>query len=237
MVGRSRACGRLATWAAYRVSDTPRVVLAVEGPTDTIVLRAILLTVLKDFVLDVAQPEPTLGAGSNYGPDGGGWKGVRGWCQGVAQSGGTASSPVFQNADIVIVHLDADVSDDPEITCRQPKSVGSRPYEPTTDSLRSLVAQWLGGAHQKLVVCIPHLETETWLLPIFRTAVTSPEDHSNPLQEFASGTPKLCDANYKKQRSRYEGVSELITQGWALALVACPEAFFFDAELRSAVAT
>jgi hypothetical protein len=216
------------------VSDTPRVVLAVEGPTDTIVLRAILRTVLEDFELIVAQPEST-NLGSNYGPDGGGWKGVRGWCQGVAQSGGTASSPVFQNADLVIVHLDADVSDDPEITCRQPKSVGSRPYEPTTDSLRSLVAQWLGGAHQKLVICIPHLETETWLLPIFRTAVTNPEDHSNPLQEFASGTPKFCDANYKKQRTRYEGVSELITQGWAITVAACPEAFFFNAELRAAL--
>ncbi len=232
MDGPSHGCGQPVTWGAYRVSDTPRVLLAVEGPTDIVVLRAILRTVLQDFELDVAQPESTLG-GSHYGPDGGGWKGVRAWCKGVGQAGGL-SAPGFLGA-LIIAHLDADVSDDPEITCRQPKSIGSRPYEPTTDSLRSLVAQWLGGAHQKLVICIPHLQTETWLLPIFRTAVTNPEDHSNPLQEFASGTPKLCDANYKKQRKRYEDVSELITQGWALAVAACPEAFYFDAELRAAL--
>jgi hypothetical protein len=224
-----------ATRAANRVSDTPRVVLAVEGPTDTIVLRAILRTVLEDFELNVAQPEPTFGVGSNYGPDGGGWKGVRGWCQGVAQSGGTASSPVFQNADLVIVHLDTDVSDDPEILCRQQRSIGVRPCEPTSVALKAAIMHWLSGNHQKLVVCIPHLQTESWLLPIFRQSIVNPEDHANPLQEFAGGNPKLCRAGLKKQPNRYLEVSDQITHGWPLVLAACPEALHFDEELHQAL--
>lgn len=217
------------------MSDLPTVVLAVEGPTDTIVLSAILRTVFDDFVLSVAQPESTLG-GSNYGPDGGGWKGVRGWCKGIGDSGGSASSLVFQNADLVIVHLDADVSDEPEIACRKPKSATSHPYGPTTLALQAAINQWLGGTHKKLVTCIPHLQTEAWLLPIFRTSFANPEDHPNPLDEFTGGTPKLCNSNLKKQPNRYREVSDLITNGWQHSQAACPEASRFETDLRQALA-
>ena len=87
------------------MSEPLRIAAAVEGPTDTIVLRAILRAVLRetDFDFQTLQPEGSAAFGSS--PSGGtgvGWVGVYRWSRQSASEGGgsvSGSSALSHAAD------------------------------------------------------------------------------------------------------------------------------------------
>ena len=61
------------------MSEPVRVAVAVEGPTDAIVLEAILSAMVPggEFVLQTLQPEGSAAFGAaSFGRTGGGWAGV-----------------------------------------------------------------------------------------------------------------------------------------------------------------
>jgi hypothetical protein len=88
-----------------------RVAIVCEGDADREIVKAVL-----DHYLDDYEPvpvQPPLGAiGGHAGPLGGGWKGVRRWCQQEAPVGGGPLRVLLQNHDLIIVHVDADVAKD-----------------------------------------------------------------------------------------------------------------------------
>jgi hypothetical protein len=214
----------------------PRVALIVEGPTDAIVIRAILPNIVEEFEVTVIQPERTA-IGGDFGEFGGGWRGVLRWCEGVNGIGGPSQSPTFANSDIVIVHLDADVSDEPEVSCRKPPISGKRPFSPTVDALRAVVVAQIGSPDPKLVLCIPHEATESWLLPILRSDLPAPESVLDPAAGLSLSSPRLCryaQGKLKKVRDRYESIEDLITKEWPRVLASCEEAAVFDSDLRAA---
>ncbi len=87
------------------MSEPLRIAAAVEGPTDAIVLRAILKALLRDtdFVFHTLQPEGSAAFGSApFGGTGVGWVGVHRWSRQSASEGGgsvSGSSALADTAD------------------------------------------------------------------------------------------------------------------------------------------
>ena len=169
------------------MSDPLRVAVAVEGPTDSIVLKAIVRSLLRttEFVFQTLQPEGSAAFGSApVGTTGGGWVGVYRWSRQSALEGGglVSRSSALSHHDVVIVQVDADVAgktypsggvyDAPreDLPCKQPCPPPSR----TTNALRSVVLNWLGELQcpPRLVLCTPSMSIEAWVL-----AAVWPDNH------------------------------------------------------------
>ena len=159
------------------MSEPLRIAAAVEGPTDTIVLRAILRAVLQtDFHFQTLQPEGSAAFGSSPSSGTGGWVGVYRWSrQSASESGGSVSgSSALSHHDVLIVHVDADVAgktyasggvrDAPrdDLPCEAP----CPPPDDTTNALRAVVLDWLGEDEcpSRIVLCTPSRSTEAWVL-------------------------------------------------------------------------
>jgi hypothetical protein len=213
----------------------PRISVVAEGPTDVSVVQGIIGLLVEDFELVVLQPESTAIAG-DFGERGGGYRGVLRWCEALGQRGGPTGDPAFEQSAAVIVHVDADVSDEPEFGCRQARTGGRRPHAPTTSAIAAILQAAIGAGHPALVFCIPNEATEAWLLPRFRPYVADIEALSDPAREFVGGQPKLCRfqaGRLKKDVARYQAIEGLAKDWWPLAVQECGEAWCFDGELRS----
>lgn len=96
------------------MSDPIRVALAVEGPTDHIVLRAAIRSLLSGREVVFSHLQPLVSAAFQPVPGAlaGRWGGVYLWCrQAAAEGGGQVSqSAVFLSCDILVVQVDADVA-------------------------------------------------------------------------------------------------------------------------------
>ena len=161
------------------MSDPLRIAAAVEGPTDKIVLQAIIHALLptSDFEFHTLQPE---GSVAFQSPDvagtGTGWVGVYRWSrQSAAEGNGSVSgSSALLNHDVLIVQIDADVAgktygsgniqDAPQddLPCEAP----CPPVNATTNALRAVILNWLGDdeGHPQIVLCTPSKNMETWVL-------------------------------------------------------------------------
>lgn len=87
------------------MSELLHIALVAEGPTDRIVLEAVIKAILNNrpFVLNQLQPEGSLA----FGELGAGWSGVYRWCkQSVKRGSGRLSNDrlVFNLYDILILH-------------------------------------------------------------------------------------------------------------------------------------
>lgn len=158
------------------MSDPLRIALVAEGPTDGVVIESALRSMLDErpFVLKQIFPEGSAG----FGELGGGWIGVYRWCHKSARRGeGMLSNDrlVFQQFDLLILHLDADVAGfdyadgtvTPEATdgalpCDQP----CPPPTATTDALRAVLLSWCGETQTPIrtVICMPSKSTEAWVV-------------------------------------------------------------------------
>lgn len=233
------------------MSDPLRIGLVVEGPTDQIVIEAVLAAVLggRDRIVTRLQPEDS----EAFGERGTGWPGVYKWCrQSAAQGHGRISeNKLLLHYDLLIIHLDADVADldyrsgnidadptDLPLPCARP----CPPPTATTDELRRVLLSWCGEpvVPGTTVVCMPSKSTEAWVV-----ASLFPADRellrAQPFDCFANPEGRLGQQP-KKQRIRKTVIdyrsrqSELASQ-WPR--IAGPdgliEATRFDGELRAAL--
>ena len=157
------------------MSDPLRIAVAVEGPTDVIVLEAILCALLPgvEFELQTLQPEGS----AAFGTMDAGWVGVYRWSRQVACEGGgsVSGSSALSNHDVLIVHIDADVAGktyasgsirdapcDDDLPCEEP----CPPPDKTTNALRAVVLNWLGesACPSRIVLCTPSKNIEAWVL-------------------------------------------------------------------------
>lgn len=230
-----------------------RVHVVCEGPTDFVVIRSILSHFLPEFVVTQIQPETSL-YGGDQGPLGGGWKGVRSWCQNVADQGGMETSGRLLNADLLIIHIDADVADDEEVSCSHP----CPPPGATTDALRKTLSSWLGVSQwpENVVTCIPSKSTEAWVLAalhpndrfVKRQAKKQQEDQALPADFLeCRAEPALLligkptrlvrrkkGRDVKKIKARYQAVSSRLSEAWPSVEVLCTEAKRFRTDLQAA---
>ncbi|MBF0452746.1 MAG: hypothetical protein HQK75_18730 [Candidatus Magnetomorum sp.] len=90
-----------------------KIGIVVEGPTDRIIIESALNHIFQDqsYTMIQLQPEQSFNHGG-FGATGSGWGGVYRWCRQVVDMGFDISeNPSLKRFDIIIIHLDADVSE------------------------------------------------------------------------------------------------------------------------------
>lgn len=197
-----------------------RIQVIAEGETDKIVLDAFIEAILGDagFVSTLIQPETSRAFG-HAGAHGGGWKGVRAKCFEMRDRGGVEAGGYLANTDILLVHVDGEVADDPEVACAKP----CPPPSDTADALRQTVLSWMGGdtGDPRVVVAIPMKETEAWVVAALRpgekllqgTGEACFECRDKPSALLAGGAPRLLRSG-KKHKSDYQEVERELVEGF-----------------------
>ncbi len=233
------------------MSEPLRIAVAVEGPTDAIVLEAILNALLPstEFEFQTLQPEGSAAFDSSpFGETGVGWVGVYRWSrQSVLEGGGSVSgSSVLSYHDVLIVQLDADVAgrtyssgsiqDAPyqDLPCEKP----CPPPERTTNALRRVILNWLGERKcpLRVVLCTPSKNIEAWVL-----AAVSPDNpvirrkdwecRTNPERQLGA-LPQ--QRRFKKSQEDYRSKQGEIAAAWPDVSARLTEATRFETELRAA---
>ncbi|MXY06292.1 MAG: hypothetical protein F4171_02115 [Gammaproteobacteria bacterium] len=234
------------------MSEHIKVAVAVEGPTDAVVIEAIIDAVLEgsDFEMQVLQPETSTVFGPAVGSERGlGWPGVFRWCRQAFMEGGghASSSTAFAKHDVVMVHVDADVAgktyssahilDPPrnDLPCER----RCPPASATTSELRDVVLNWLGEKNcpQKLVLCMPSKTMDAWVVaalwPDNRVVARGNwECHDDPGAQF-SALPKA--SRLSKRKPDYERRKNDIGNGWPIVASKLTEARRFKEEFLAAV--
>lgn len=224
--------------------------MVAEGPTDKIIIEAVISSVFagRAFVLRQLQPEESLA----FGPMGTGWGGVYRWCrQASARAGGPIRRDLlFLTYDLLIVHLDAEVArenyanagiTDPanDLPCSRP----CPPPEASTDALREVMLRWIGEteAPPKTVLCTPSMKTETWVLCALYPAVAAAvpgnlECFATPDQRLQA-QPKAgrLVKSGKRDRAMYQKRAGEVAQAWDQVRHHCSEAERFTTELVASV--
>jgi hypothetical protein len=226
------------------MSSALRISVIAEGVTDKIVLDAFLEAVLghANFVTSLIQPETSRAFG-HAGEHGGGWKGVAGKCLEIRRNGGVERGGYLANVHAMIIHLDGEVAEEPEVNCTQP----CPPPASTADALREKVWSWIGESYYdpRVIVAIPMKETEAWVFAALRPndklfilcneerrPKTPPclECRDKPSNLMLGGSPRL-----KKSRPAYENVQRALVEGFHHAR-ALSQVQQFEQDVRAAVA-
>src|SRR5258708_5895112 len=91
-----------------------RIAFAVEGDTDFIILKAAVGSLLagREFVPTLLQPQDSEVLQPDKAPTPDGWPGLYRWCQQTSAglNRGFRENQLFQNHDLLVVQLDADVA-------------------------------------------------------------------------------------------------------------------------------
>ena len=234
------------------MSDPLRIAAAVEGPTDAIVLRAILSALLPDmeFEFQTLQPEGSVAFGfPSFGRTGAGWAGVCRWSrQSVREGDGSVSgSSVLSYHDVLIVHVDADVAgktyadgnirDAPceDLPCERP----CPPPHETTNALRAVILNWLGEHERppRIVLCTPSKSIEAWVLAAIwpeNRMVRRDDWECRPNPEDQLGAlPK--PRRFRKRPDDYRSKKSEIVEGWPQVSQRLTEAARFEAEILAAI--
>ncbi len=219
----------------------PRIKVVCEGPTDLVVIESALNDILtgREFELVLLQPE-TSEVGSDAGPYGGGWKGVRGWSLARKEEAGSlrASSALLQT-DLFILHLDADVADEKEVNCRK----ACPPPEDSTNALREVALTWLGESElpPRAVFCTPSKSTEAWVIAalypndgIVTSGKLECRDRPGGLLAGKPSSERLLrkkGRKYAKDEDAYRARSDDFTSAWPAVCGLCTEAKRFSKDV------
>jgi hypothetical protein len=161
------------------MSNLLRIALVAEGQTDYHFLNAAIEAMIADVPYNMKLLQPEVSASftdGNAGSFGGGWKGVYKWCKSFKDrsDGQVQSDILFENYDILIIHLDADVAsesprDDDELSNGLPCQRDCPPVEDTTNALRDVLLSWIGSSliPEKIAFCTPSKNLEAWVVYIF----------------------------------------------------------------------
>ena len=234
------------------MSEALRIAAVVEGPTDRVVLHAIMRALLPttEFEFHALQPEGSLAfqppqvAGTGVG-----WVGVYRWSRQSAQEGGGSISGSFAllNHDILIVHVDADVAnktyksgniqDAPQdnLPCEEP----CPPVSATTNALRAVILNWLGEDEcpPQIVCCTPSKNMESWVLAaVYPDHGLVPsgdwECHHNPEGQLAT---LPLEHRFRKRPDDYLSMQDEITNTWPTVSARLEEAKRFEEQFLAAV--
>jgi hypothetical protein len=216
-------------------SDVPRFHTVCEGPSDFFVIQGALAEMLNnaDFLLERVQPPESLYGGS-AGPFGGGWKGVRAWCESMRETWGSVGASRSANkCDLLIIHLDGETADEDGITCSRP----SPPAHDTVVELEKVLFQWMGDPSLPdwIVFCIPSKDTDAWVLvalyPDDEWAISDIESRYEPAQRLLNKPEKLVrrrEGRIQKLAPRYRAIQDRISSAWPTVKQRCREAENFE---------
>ena len=207
-----------------------------EGPTDTIVVRGAVAALGIDAVITQIQPEDN---GNLLGQFGGGWKGVRGWCENASKTG--MIEVVLGSADLLVIHVDADIAHDRRLDLLKP----CPPATDTANAVRAKILKWLGTASTPdgVVLCVPAMATEAWVFCALFPEDQLTEDiecRRDPAALLTGKKPKLVAKKrrrYVKNLDAYKKALPRITTGWKQPIPhLCQEGARFIEELKAVIA-
>ena len=224
-----------------------RIAVVVEGPTDSIVLEAIVRSLLAgaDFEFQTLQPESSVA----FGPHGPGWGGVYRWSDQVTKKWGglRSDSSALDQWDLLIIHLDADVADKTyasanikspprnDLPCQRP----CPPPRDTTNALRTVLLGWLDEqtCPSRTILCTPSKTMDAWVLTaLFPDNDTFQREHwecySNPERQL-NALPK--EKRFSKRKRDYLERSEEISQAWPGVSTTLTEAKRFEEDFLHAI--
>ncbi len=233
------------------MSETLRIALVAEGPTDYEVIQAALKAVLANpFVMTLLQPEatqPKLGTG---------WCGVLKWCHEADQrhNGPLETDPTLVGFDLLIIHVDVDVAGLQYPNCGPsvetwakknsweslPCSQFCPPISDTVNALVPVIQSWLGRVTlgDRTILCLPAQSSGTWLA----AAVLPPGDPllvggecDLTLEEKLSRLPKT--QRIKKSKREYQAHAPHLTQQWGQVKQLCSQAADFEQAVLTATSS
>lgn len=208
-----------------------RIGLIVEGPTDSLVLQALMRSCLPGWELSFVPMQPDEVAA---GPHGNGWKGVRGYCQEVggqlqALMRVVSSDPL----DLLVIHVDGDIAKaDLGITLPCP------PVRPLADALRQVMMDdWLRctALPSFVLLATPMMATETWVVAALAEADFGLAEDDGHIWRWltSNGHLRLKDGKPKKSQLAYRPLAEAVGRELVKVRLLCSEAERFCAELES----
>lgn len=232
------------------MSEALRVALVGEGPTDGVVIESALRAMLgeRPFVLKQIFPEGS----TSFGEMGTGWVGVYRWCHQSAKRGNGRLSQdelVFQNFDLLVLHLDADVAGfsytDGSLTTETtdgalPCEKDCPPPSATVNALRPVLLSWCGEKNvpDKAVICMPSKSTEAWVV-----AMLFPNDQAvkQGIECYTNAESRLAQQpkakRLRKKKRDYLARAEQFVAEWprVAASGVLTEAHRFQSEFLAAV--
>lgn len=224
-----------------------RIYFVTEGPTDQIVLQALVEQWLggEEFVPVPVQPPPSAIVEDPETRLSAGWKGVLAWCAGARPAGRAGRSEALHLAHCLFVHLDADVAGEPDVK-DPPFSGPCPPAHPACDWVRAAIIDRFGGAlPPNAVLCVPAQDLEAWVLCCLHPDVADEfmpiECRAEPGALLVQRKPyrlvRRKDGALQKQTGRYREHAGEIAAGWPACAGGepprCPEAARFEREARA----
>lgn len=226
------------------MSDLAIGVIA-EGITDFYIIEAALNAILTEsFTINLIQPEEPMGC------TGGGWSGVYRWCRQVSAAGGETltTSPLLSQYNIIIVHIDADVSTfqyshgniTDNLNNDLPCQTNWPPIQDTIDNLTNVVLGWLSPLEvdRHTVLCIPSVCTESWaavgIFGKFDKSILKTIEHNCQVCQYLHSKPTSIrlittkSGKYKKLPPKYKANCHHVTQNWEFIKFHCSQAKDFN---------
>jgi hypothetical protein len=236
------------------MSDPIRVGFVVEGPTDRLILEAVVTHLLGEREYEPVQLAPEL-SDTFAATSGGGWAQVYFWCRQTAEQagGGAGNHALFETFDVVIVQIDADVAgkaygDDQRITQAPGDLPCQRPCPPASDTtgrLRAVMLGWMGEANipPKITLCTPSKSLETWILVALfpqNRFCTEPDiecRHDPETQLQSQPLAVRLIRGGKKVIAKYAAVAPEVAREWPRVRLFCSEGERFSVEFAQATAS
>jgi hypothetical protein len=218
------------------------VYFVTEGETDQIILEELIATWLgQDFTARHIQPPS-----SDYAEDlesnlSKGWKGVLAWCRGERQIGAAGRDEAIQNADCLVIHIDADVA--PHKAFKDPAC--EQPCPPASNACNwvrnELTVNFDGVLPKNVVLCVPAQDLETWVLTALHPDTADSFAPIECRQEpgallIQHKLTRRKDGKLRKVTSEYKSKLSSIIKGWhnctSTNLPRCSEALRFEVEAK-----
>lgn len=228
-----------------------RVALVAEGPTDAVIVEAVLKALIsRDFVLTTLQPEPTRpSAGS-------GWGGVLRWCENFSSRGFSSieDDPLLSGFDLYVLHLDADVANASYLDVsgqaensaqihswpRLPAAVVCPPVEDGVEVVRNCLISWLNvaGPSAKTVFCVPSKAIDAWLATAVlghgHGLIAGIECNLNIARQLAV---LPIGSRVKKSIRDYRACQAKVSNEWGRVRQICLQAERFSADVENVFST
>ena len=251
--GRCHDFGWLAIWVVLQMNSDQmplRVAMVVEGPTDYLVLQAVVTALIAPRVVAFTYVQPEYStAFESIGCEGAGWPGVYRWCQSAVDlhgSIGLEDNILFLNHDILVLQIDADVATSNyaaghiyDLTSDLPCAMPCPPVCDTTFALAQVVLRWLSTSvcPPNVTLCIPAQSLETWifvgLYPDDKLAISSNLECRHGIDRQLAAKPlgeKLINGS-KKNLGMYKKCAQTVANNWAHITSVCSQAQGFEQHL------
>ncbi len=232
------------------MSDSLRIALVAEGPTDTVIIDAALRAILKAraFILTQLQPEATRPEMES------GWCGVTKWCHKTRLRCENLhrTDITLSGFDLLIIHLDIDVARKSYADCSPAAESMAQefcwaalpcdeqpcpPVSATCDQVEAALKSWLGQLSpiQRTLCCLPAQSSGTWLaaavLNSGHAVLQRPE--CDPVEDRMAILPK--SERIKKSVKEYRQHASKITSKWDQVKSICTQAERFEQNVLATI--